>query len=328
MEDIKTLLAEIEKKRSRLEGLGGLSRITSNNLDEWYRIELTYTSNAIEGNTLSRAETALVVEKGITVAGKSIQEHLEASNHAQAWGWVKNLVKKKHYQLDERDLLELHQLILQRIDETNAGKYRNVPVRITGSRAIMPNPVKVPDLMVKYFEWLGEKTQDKIMHACEAHYRLVSIHPFADGNGRTARLVMNLLLLVAGYPPIIVRKEDRHAYLTSLETAQVGGSSDKYYQLMLEGLERSLDIYLEAAGVSTGDEGEEKLLKVGELAGMTNESVATIRHWTKMGLLPVSGLTKGKYQLYSPKLVGTISQIRQLQSQRRLSLEEIARELD
>src|SRR3989339_542476 len=142
MRDIKSLLKEVEEKRTRLLSLGDLSQTISKNLDEWYRVELTYTSNAIEGNTLSRAETALVVEKGLPVAGKSIQEHLEASNHAQAWGWVKSRVKISGYEFSEKGLLELHELILQKIDEQNAGRYRNVSVRIAGSRVIMPNPMK------------------------------------------------------------------------------------------------------------------------------------------------------------------------------------------
>jgi len=328
MRDIKSLLKEVEEKRTRLFSLGDLSQTISKNLDEWYRVELTYTSNAIEGNTLSRAETALVVEKGLTVAGKSIQEHLEASNHAQAWGWVKSRVKISGYEFSEKGLLELHELILQKIDEQNAGRYRNVSVRIAGSRVIMSNPMKVPDLMKKYFVWLQDKSKNKILQACEAHYRLVTIHPFTDGNGRTARLVMNLLLLLSGYPPIIVRKEDRRDYLDSLEMAQLGGSTDKYYELMLCGLARSLDIYLEAAGVIVKNEVVDKLLKIGQLASQANESVATIRYWTRLGLLPVAGHTKGGYQLYNAGVTELINRIRVLQKEKRWSLEEIRRELD
>ncbi len=325
MKRIDDLLSEIEKKKQKLSELGRLSSVTKQNLDDWYKIELTYSSNAIEGNTLSRAETALVVDKGLTVAGKSIQEHLEASNHAQAWEWIINRVSKNNYIFRENDLLELHQIILHRIDETNAGKYRNVPVRIAGSRVILPNPVKVSNLMKVYFEWLLGEHNNSVLRACDAHYKLVSIHPFTDGNGRTARLVMNLLLLSSGYPPIIVRKEDRHEYLTSLETAQLGGALDKYYQLMLEGLSRSLDIYLEATGAKI--QVDKKLLKMGELAKITGESVPTIRYWVKMGLLPVTGETKGGYQLFTRELVKRVDKIRELQREKRLSLEEIAQEL-
>lgn len=326
MKIINDLLSEIEEKKRKLSELGGLSDVTKRNLEDWYKIELTYTSNAIEGNTLSRAETALVVDKGITVAGKSIQEHIEAGNHAQAWDLVSTLVKNAHFVFEENTLLDIHRLVLCQIDDANAGRYRSVSVRIAGSRVILPNYLKIPDLMKKYFIWLDKKSDNVVLRACEAHYKLVTIHPFADGNGRTARLVMNLLLKLAGYPPIIVRKEDRHEYLSSLETAQLGGSLDNYYILMLEGLSRSLDIYLEAAGQVVQD--EKKLLKMGELARLAGESVPTIRYWVKMGLLPVTGETKGGYQLFTLELVKRVDKIRELQREKRLSLEEIAKELN
>ena len=110
------------------------------NLDEWFRIELTYTSNAIEGNTLSRQETALVVEKGITVGGKSLSEHLEATNHAKAIDWVKEQVDRTPSNITEKDILHLHYLVLKGIDDDNAGYYRNVRVRISGTEVILPNP--------------------------------------------------------------------------------------------------------------------------------------------------------------------------------------------
>jgi len=325
---IDELLQEIETKKTRLGQLGKLSEVAKQNLHEWYRVELTYTSNAIEGNTLSRAETALVVDEGITVSGKSIREHLEASNHALAWDWIQKRVSMHGYIFNENDLLELHQLILQRIDSLNAGRYRSVPVRIAGSRVIMPNPIKVPDLMEKYFTWLSNKAENLIMRACDAHYRIVSIHPFTDGNGRTARLVMNLLLTLAGYPPIIVRKEDRGEYLKSLETAQLGGSTDDYYKLMLESLSRSLDIYLEAAGEKVAEIEPSKLLKMGELAGLSGERVSTLRHWTKLGLLKVAGNTPGGYQLYDRNQIDSVKKIRELQDKKRLSLKEIKNELN
>ena len=154
------------------------------NLEEWFRIELTYTSNAIEGNTLSRAETALVIEKGLTIGGKSITEHLEATNHAAALDFVKEQIKRKPSDLRERDILKIHEIILDRIDRENAGFYRRVPVRISGSAVVLPNTKKVQTLMDEFFSWIKNETK---MHAvelaAEAHYRFVTIHPFIDGNG-------------------------------------------------------------------------------------------------------------------------------------------------
>ncbi len=188
------------------------------NLEEWFRIELTYTSNAIEGNTLSRAETALVVEKGLTIGGKSITEHLEATNHAAALNFIKEQIKRRPSDLRERDILKIHEIILDRIDKENAGIYRRVPVRISGSAIVLPNPRKVQTLMDEFFSWIENKTK---MHAvelaAEAHYRFVTIHPFTDGNGRTGRLLMNMILMMKGFPPAIIRKNDRLAYIKSLE---------------------------------------------------------------------------------------------------------------
>jgi len=129
----------------------------------------------------------------------------------------------------------------------NAGRYRRVPVRIAGSRVIMPNAIKVPELMEKFIEWLHNPIDlHPVTIAGEAHYRLVSIHPFVDGNGRTARLLMNLLLMQEGYPPAIIRKEDRSKYIDSIEKAQLGGSIDAFMDIIYKAEESSLDIYLEA----------------------------------------------------------------------------------
>ncbi len=217
------------------------------NLDDWFKIELTYTSNALEGNTLTRQETALVVEKGLTVNGKSLKEHLEAVNHARALDFLKPFILKKHDILSETLLLDLRKIILSHIDDAYAGRYRTVSVRIAGSTVVMLNPVKVPLLMKEFFEWFHSSTTDPITKiAADAHYKLVSIHPFIDGNGRTARLIMNVIVTRGGYPPIIIRNEDRKRYLNALEQAQLGGSLDDYYDLIIESTHHSLDIYLDA----------------------------------------------------------------------------------
>ncbi len=243
----KGKLSQLTTKKQELDKARPLPPELVKNLDEWFKIELTYTSNAIEGNTLSRAETALVVEKGITVEGKTLQEYLEAVNHAEALTFIKSLVGKKRTEIKQSDILDIHCLILAKIDMDNAGRYRRVPVRIAGSTVIMPNPVKVPELMEQFIDWLHSLLDlHPVTISAEAHYRLVTIHPFADGNGRTARLLMNLLLMQGGYPPAIIRKEDRSKYIDSLEKTQLGGSLEDFIELIYESEERSLDIYLEA----------------------------------------------------------------------------------
>jgi Fic family protein len=320
-------IERIDRKLAELQSTRPLPPGAVASLEAWFRVELTYSSNAIEGNTLSRAETAVVLEKGITVAGKPLKDHLEATNHAAAYDWIKSLVKKKPHQIDESTILNIHKIILNGIDGHSAGTYRRVPVRIAGSPVIMPNPAKVPDLMNAFFDWLKEKSK---MHsaqlAAEAHYRLVTIHPFSDGNGRTARLLMNLILMQSGYPPAMIRPKDRVSYIRALEQAQTGGSIDDFEDVIAKAVERSLDIYLKAikqkdlpasAKLKRG-----KLLKIGELAKRTGESVPTLRFWLKEGLISSARRTPSGYQLFDNDMIERIKLIHVLQD-RRLTVAEI-----
>ena len=318
---------KLTEKKKKLDKHRPFDTNLVKNLEEWFRIELTYTSNAIEGNTLSRAETALVVEKGLTIGGKSIIEHLEASNHAAALDFIKEQIKLKPSDLKEKDILKIHEIILDRIDKENAGIYRRVPVRISGSAVVLPNPRKVQDLMDEFFKWL--KKEDK-MHAvelaAEAHYRFVTIHPFIDGNGRTARLLMNMILMMKGYPPAIIRKNDRLAYIKSLEKPQLvngeGDSKNDHFKLIASAVDRSLNIYLRAIEGKTEKPESEKLLKIGELANATNQTVPTIRHWTKEGLLQVAEVTESGYQMYSEEMVERVKRIQEMKK-KRMTLDEI-----
>lgn len=315
----------LDNKKKQLDRIRPLTPELVKNLEQWFKVELTYTSNAIEGNTLSRLETAVVIEKGLTVGGKSLVEHLEAKNHAQALDLIHEIQQKKTCEITENDILSIHALILKGIDDYNAGCYRRVAVRISGSRVIMPNPVKVPNLMADFITWLNSS---KDMHpaalAGEAHYRLVTIHPFSDGNGRTARLLMNLILIMADYPPAIIRLQERLPYITSLETAQLGGSKEAYEKIIFNAVNRSLDIYLKAVNfVNSSDVVlSEKLLRIGKLAKAVNETVSTIRFWTKEGLLEIADVTKSRYQLYSPEMIEQCIEIQRLKKQK-LTLNEI-----
>jgi Fic family protein len=316
---------KLTEKKQQLDSFRPLPPELVRNLDDWFRVELTYTSNAIEGNTLTRRETAIVIEKGLTVGGKSLKEHLEATNHAHALDFVHSLITKAPSQLSTKDILAIHNIILKGIDDDNAGHYRNVPVRISGSTVVMPNPRKVPELMEQFQQWLIENHHlHPVAFASEAHYQLVSIHPFVDGNGRTARLLMNLILLMHGYPPAIIRKRDRLAYINALETAQLGGSKVNYERLIMQAVERSLDIYLKAAqGESAqADLDTDQLLKIGELAKAANVTVPTIRYWTQEGLLQVAETTPSGYQLYASDMAQRCAKIQELKAQR-LTLEEI-----
>jgi Fic family protein len=329
---MRAILKKLEEKKRQLDEHRPFPPELVANLHEWFKIELTYTSNAIEGNTLSRAETALVVEKGIAVEGKTLQEHLEAVNHAQAFDWVVQRVNTPGFtrkKISERTILDLHQYILQKIMDSQAGRYRSVPVRIAGSTVVMPNAMKVPQLMEEFILWLHQSAEHPLKIAIDAHLRFVSIHPFVDGNGRTARLLMNLLLMQAGYPPAIIQKEKRKHYISSIEKVQLGGSSADYEMFMYEAIDASLEMYLNAFQEKAHQEKLEKktLFKVGELAAMVKETPTTLRHWTKEGLLDVAEYSSGGYQLYDHDQAGVVKKIRTLQDKRRLTLAEIKKEL-
>jgi Fic family protein len=239
-----TLLTALHAKKAQLDRLRPLTADALAHLQKYYDVELTYTSNAIEGNTLTHRETAEVIEHGITVGGKPLRDHLEAVDHYEAVQWMRELAARSE-PVGENTVCELHRRIVLRSQPEMAGVYSRYPRRIAGSSVTFPNPVKIPALMEEFGGWL-EQAPPTPAAAFEAHFRLTAIHPFGDGNGRTARLLMNLLLIRGGYPPVAVRPEDRKTYLDTLERASLTGDLKPYQTLMHERLDSTLGEYLSA----------------------------------------------------------------------------------
>lgn len=249
------ILQKIEQKKAELDARRPLAVGSLTTLDRWYDVELTYSSNAIEGNTLTHNETALIIEKGITVGGKTLNEHLEAVDHHAAIRYVRRLATSLS-PITERDILEIHEMVLKRSNPTEAGRYSLFQRRIAGSNVILPGPHKIPSLMEEFGQWLNVQPNSP-QTAFEAHFRLVSIHPFTDGNGRTARLLMNLVLLCGGYPPVSIGPPDRKAYIDALEHRQMTQDAESYEEFLANRLLASLTDYLnvidsELEGRSTG----------------------------------------------------------------------------
>jgi Fic family protein len=240
------LLERIAAKKAELDRLRHEPDARLGNLEHVHDLELTYTSNAIEGNTLSAAETALVIEKGITVGGKPLRDHLEAIDHYDAIRYVRALARQPR-PLTESDVRQLHHLVVRRSQPAIAGRYADQAryVLTEKGRHAFPSPAEVPALMGDLARWLGAAA-DTPKSAFDAHRRLVEIHPFNDGNGRTARLLMNLLLIRGGYPPIAVRPEDRVAYISALQEAQAGRGAEAFDRLLYRRLDTTLDEYLSA----------------------------------------------------------------------------------
>jgi Fic family protein len=195
-------------------------------------IEWTYNSNAIEGNTLTLSETKVVLE-GITIGGKSIVEHLEAINHRDAILFLESIVDGRE-DISEWNIKNLHQIILKDIDNLNAGKYRMENVLIGGAKHIPPDYVMVPiQMQTLVYEDNREWIQyHPVIRAALLHGEFVKIHPFIDGNGRTARLLLNLVLMLNGYPPIVIKKESRLAYYEALDTAHTTLNYSKFVHLI------------------------------------------------------------------------------------------------
>ena len=240
IESIAAKKAELD--RLRLRAPGGTS-----NFDHSQDLELTYTSNAIEGNTLTAVETTMVIEQGITVAGKPLKDHLEAIDHYEALRYVRALARQTS-PLTEMDVRSLHRLVMLRSDPAIAGSYADQGryVLTDAGRHRFPSPAEVPALMGDFSSWLGHAA-DTPMTAFTAHRRLVDIHPFNDGNGRTARLLMNLVLIRGGYPAVAVRLEDRPCYISALQSGQDGKGTDGFERLLYDRLDATLGEYLSAS---------------------------------------------------------------------------------
>jgi Fic family protein len=241
-----TVLQAIAAKRERLDKLRPLPPEALAKLEHYYDIELTYTSNAIEGNTLGPVETTLVIDQGVTIGGKPLKDHLEALDHYDAIRYVRELAKHRST-LTETDVRSLHSLIVKRSRPDIAGRYADLAryVRTETGRYMFPSPVEIPALMGDFAAWL-RPAPDTPDTAFTAHLRLVDIHPFNDGNGRTARLLMNLILIRGGYPPIAIRPEDRLAYIRALQQAQAVEGTAAFDALLYERLDATLEEYLTA----------------------------------------------------------------------------------
>lgn len=245
---INSLLKEIDKVKSSLQKL---LQYDSYRIAQALELEYTFESNRIEGNTLTLKETDLVINEGLTISGKSMREHLEAINHQEAIAYIKHLVEKKSV-FNEHALLAVHNLILRGIDQSNAGKYRQAQVMIKGSKHVPPAPYLVPKQMEDYFIWYRQQ-QNKlhpVVLAAEMHERLVTIHPFIDGNGRTSRLVMNLILLKHGYVIANLKGDakSRMNYYLALEQAQKQQSKLDFTELIAQTELDALNRYIKIIG--------------------------------------------------------------------------------
>jgi len=248
MDKLNRLLARADALK---EALRATQQWDQTSIHEAIRVEYTYDSNRIEGNTLTLRETDLVIHNGITIQGKPLSEHLEAVNHYEAVGYINDVASNK-VAFNRSVLLSLHSLILKSIDDKHAGAFRTVPVMISGSRHTPPQPWQIEKLIEDYF-YFYETSKDElhpIILAAEMHERLATIHPFIDGNGRAARLVMNLILLQHRFPIAIIQgdADSRLAYYAALEKSNLEQDKSDFHCLIVETVLAAQQRLLDMAG--------------------------------------------------------------------------------
>ena len=238
------MFEQIDRKKALLDSKRPLPKYTLKSLREKLLLEWTYNSNAIEGNTLTINETKVVLE-GITVGGKTLREHLEVINHREAIAYVEEIVHKEE-SLSEWQIKNIHRLVLKGIDDVYAGVYRDQQVFISGASHVPPAPYLIKEQMEQMMKWY--QTEALSLHPVERgamlHAIFVGIHPFIDGNGRTARLLLNLELMKEGFPPVIIKVANRIEYYDALDKAHTSKNYNDFTKLVATEVEDSLNIYL------------------------------------------------------------------------------------
>jgi len=218
------LLRKIDQAKVKIDARRPLAAAEVKQLDNYFRVDLTYSSNALEGNTLTLSETKVLLEDGITTGGKPLRDCYEAAGHAQAYDFMLTAARAEPFVLTEDLICKLHKLFYERLDSATAGQYRDHQVFITGTDYLPPTAEEVPAQMSAFMTEFQAKAQTlhPILLAAWAHRRFVDIHPFTDGNGRTARLLMNLILVNHGYFVVSIPPIFRQEYISALRLAQRG----------------------------------------------------------------------------------------------------------
>lgn len=285
------LLKSLFGKKRELDKYRPFDKGIVNKLREQFLLEWTYNTNAIEGNTLTLQETELVLQNGITIGNKTVNEHFEVMNHKAGIDFIYNAIKKKT-KLSKTFILNLHELILTNIDDENAGVFRRTGVRILGSKHIPPNPFKIHSLIEEMVSWYYTNYNKLSVPELAAwiHFKFVHIHPFIDGNGRTARLLMNLVLISHGYPPAVILYLDRKKYYRVLREAD-GEKFDSYMDFIGKSIERSLIIYLQAL-VPVKPNSKQGYISLNEATKYCDYSMEYLSLLARRGKLPAVKLNR------------------------------------
>ncbi len=285
----KELYKRIIEKKKKLSSIRPLNKDQLKVIKKQFIIEYVYNSTTIEGNTLTLNETKLILQEGITVGGKSLREQLDVINQKQAMEWIEEIVKKNK-QIKEINILELHRLTLKGISDYLAGKYKISQNRILGSKLKTTPPYKVSfEIKQLVYEINTNKKLNPVELASHTHHELVRIHPFADGNGRTARLLTNLILMKAGFPPIIIQNRERKKYFDTLEKAHFG-NIEEFTNFIGKKVEESLTLYLNALVKTTKENELIPLKELSEEAPYSQEYLSLRARQGKLFAVKIEGV--------------------------------------
>ena len=280
------LLLRIEEKMTRLNSMRPLSADVVEKLNEEIMLMHTYHSNAIEGNTLTLSETKLILNEGLTIGGKSLREHLEATNNAKAFGLMEELAENKA-EIDHVTIQLIHDVVTKGIIESS-GKYRRKNVRISGAMKTPPDWSKIVKLTDRLISDVKNSKMHPIETAAFLHHRFAEIHPFIDGNGRVARLLTNLYLIRENYPVIVLKKEERKKYYKYLKAADSGDLSH-FLNFIARAVDESLSLYLSVSG------GDDELVPLGIISDNTPYSQEYLSLRARQGVLDAVKIGKRWY---------------------------------
>lgn len=308
----------LTQKKAQLEKHKPYSANLQKQFTDWFRVETVYADNAIENNMLTWDDVETLIEKGLTAPSKPFNDHLAVRNGANAYNWIVTQNSRTAHSLTLEDLLRLHSILLNGTNTSNSGQFRTIELEWSNNRIKMPSPQKIPDLMDTFLAWLQTRNRlHPIEFAAEAHFRFISICPFSNYNGRVARSLMNMILLMADYPVAIFQKRDHSKYKTTVQDAQKTGQFGEYNKILFNAMDSSLNVYLEALeGERTASVKPQKLMKIGKFAKSVGETNSTIRYWMKEGLLSATETLPSGYQLFAENLVERAERIQSLKADR------------
>ena len=317
---------DLTQKKNELEKLPPLNGDVEEELRKTVDLELTSVGDCFDGGALTRRETEQVLFKDKVVPQRSLTEHIQALNISKAFEMIQELAARTGRPVDDSDVKNIHRVIVRELDDKNGGMFRGFAMTFPTGDQPLPEPVRVQRMMDDFGMWLYTvRTLHPVAMAAEAHLRLMSIHPFGKGNGKTARMLMNLILMKNGYPPALFSRREKKEYWQSLEAAIYNNDRTDYDKLICRAVNRALELYLKTAKKQTVDVEDESVpyfLRIGQLAKETGERVSTIRYWTTMGIIEPVGKTSADYMIYSSDVLGRIKKLKDLKAQR-YTLDEI-----